>query len=86
MKLIYSPDTVRSAIMHGPSDGEFSLALPERYEDLIGGILLEGSASSTSKLRLRLLDENTERNFSLNDFFGNGSLFEGVDMARGRLW
>ena len=87
MRLIYSPDPVRSAIKRGPSDGEFSLASAERYEDLIGGTLvLVGSASSTSKLRLLgPIDENTERNFCFNHFFRDGSLFEGVDMARGRL-
>ena len=86
MKLIYPPDPVRSVIKRGPSDGEFSLASAERYEDLIGGTLvLVGSASNTSKLRLGPLDENTERNFCFSHFLGDGSLFEGVDMARGRL-
>ena len=82
MRLIYSPDPVRSAIKRGPSDGEFSPASDERYEDLIGGTLvLVGSASRTSKLRLGLLDENTERNFCLNHFLGDCSLLEGVDMV-----
>ena len=37
----------------------------------------------TSKLRLGLLlDENTERNFSLSHLFGGRSLFGGVDIAR----
>ena len=75
MKLIYSPDPTRSAITRGPSHGEFSL-------DLIGGALvLVGSVSCTSKLRLGLLDENTERNFCLNHFLGDRSLFVGVDMG-----
>ena len=52
-----------------PSDGE-----------LIGGtfkLVLVDRASGTSKLRL---DENTERTFCLNHFFGDRSLFGGVDM------
>ena len=57
--------------MRGPSDGE-----------LIGGTLV--LVDCTSKLRLGLLiEENTERNFCLNPFLGNCSLFEGVDMAKG---
>ena len=39
--------------------------------------MLVGCASGTSKLRLGLLDENSERNFCLNPFLGD------VDMARG---
>ena len=40
----------------------------------------------TSKLRLALLlDENTERNFSLSHLFGGRSLFGGVDIARGSV-
>ena len=34
-----------------------------------------------SKLRLGLPDENTERNFCLNHFLGDRSLFVGVDMG-----
>ena len=92
MKMIYSPDPFWSAIIRGPSDGEFSLAWAARNEALIGGTLvLVGSPSGTSKLRL-VLDGNTERTFCLNQFFGLRSLFGGVDMARGteadlgRLW
>ena len=103
IKLNYSPDPLRSAMMHGSSDGSFSLgsfslAWVARNEALIGGILvLVGSASGTSKLRLGLLrfglrlgllrlgllDENIERNFCLYHFLGDRSLF---DMARGRFW
>ena len=40
----------------------------------------------SSKLRLGLLlDENSERSFSLSDLFGGRSLFGGVDMARGSV-
>jgi hypothetical protein len=49
--------------------------------------VLVSRAPGTSKLRLGLLDENTERNLSsvfLNHFLGGRSLFGGVDMARGR--
>ena len=57
--------------MRGLSDGE-----------LTGGTLV--LVDCTSKLRLGLLlDENTERNFCLNHFFGDRSLCEGVDMAKG---
>ena len=90
--MIYSPDPFWSAIIGGMSDGEFSLAWAARNESLIGGTLvLVGSPSGTSKLRL-VLDGNTERIFCLNHFLGVGSLFGGVDMARGteadlgRLW
>ena len=60
--------------MCGPSEGEI----------VIGGTLvLVDRASGTSKLRV---DENTERTFCLNHFFGDRSLFGGVDMmARGKL-
>ena len=86
MKLIYSPDPVRSAIARGPSDGEFSMAWAARNEVSIRGkFVLVGRASGISKLRLGLLDENTERNFCWNHFFCDRSLFGGVNMARGRL-
>ena len=90
MKPIYSPDPVRFVTMRGPSDGEFSLTWAARNEALIGArfggpLVLAGSVSGTSKLRLGLLDENTERIFCLNHFLGVCSLFGGVDMARGRL-
>ena len=45
-------------------------------------LMLVGCTSGTSKLRLELLDENTERNFCLSHFLGDLSLFGGVDMAR----
>ena len=64
MKPIFLPDSVRSAKMRGPSNGE-----------LIGGTLVIVDPNS--------LDENTERNFCLNHFLGDLSLFEDVvDMAR----
>jgi hypothetical protein len=50
---------------------------------LIGGILELVPVGSASTLRLRLLDESTERYFCLNHFLGDRSLF-GVDMADGR--
>ena len=51
MKLIYSPDPVRSAIMCGLSDGEFCLAWAAREDALIRGTLvLVDRASDTSKL------------------------------------
>ena len=57
--------------MRGPS---------ESNGELIGGTLVP--VDCPSKLRLELLlDENTERNFSLNHFFGDRSLFGGVDMT-----
>ena len=81
MKPNYSPNSVRSSITRGPSDGEFSLASAARNEALIGGTLvLVDRASGTSKLRL--LDENTERNFCLNAFLSDRSLFGGVDMGK----
>ena len=62
-----------SAIKCGPSDGE-----------LIGGTWV--LVDRTSKLRLGLLlDENTERSFCLSHFFGDRSLFGGVDIARGSV-
>ena len=58
-------------MMRGPS---------ESNGELIGGTLVP--VDCPSKLRLELLlDENTERNFCLNHFFGDRSLFGGVDMA-----
>ena len=69
MKLIFLPDPVRSAIMRGPSDGE-----------LIGKTLVLVDRTSNPRL-VFLLDENTERNFCLNHFLGDRSLFGGVDMA-----
>jgi hypothetical protein len=80
MKLIYSPDPMRSVIWPGPSDGEFSLALAARSEGLIDGAL--ELVGSTSKLRLGFLDENTERIFCLIHFFGVRSLFGGFDIVR----
>ena len=47
--------------------------------------MLVGRSSGTSKLRLGLLDENSERSFCLNPFLGDRSVFGGVDMVRGRL-
>ena len=62
---------MRSAIKRGPS---------ELNGELIGGTLVP--VDCPSKLRLGLLlDENTELNFCLNHFFGDRSLFGGVDMA-----
>ena len=43
--------------------------------------MLMGLASGTTKLRLGRIDENTERNLCLKDFFGDCSLFGGIDMA-----
>ena len=77
---IFLPDSVRSAIMRGPSDR-------------LGELMLIGSTlvlvDCTSKLRLGpLLDENTERNFCFH-LFDDCLLLGGVEsfdmMARGNL-
>ena len=52
----------------------------ESNGELIGGTLVLVDRTSTLRLGL-LLDENTERNFSLNHFFGDRSFFGGVDMV-----
>ena len=83
--VVTSIEPVWSGITRGPSDGEFFLAWAARNEALIGGTLvLVRRASCISKLRLRLLHENTQRNICLNHFLGDCS-FWGIDMARGRL-
>ena len=52
----------------------------ESNGELIGGTLVLVDRTSTLRLGL-LLDENTERNFSLNHFLGDRSFFGGVDMV-----
>ena len=52
----------------------------ESNGELIGGTLVLVDRTSTLRLGF-LLDENTERNFSLNHFFGDRSFFGGVDMV-----
>ena len=56
--------------MRGPFDGE-----------LIGRTFKLVLVDRASKLRL---DENTERTFFLNHFFGDRLLLGGVDMTRGK--
>ena len=66
MKTIFLPDPVRSALMRGISVASDG--------ELIGGTLVLVDRNS--------LDENAERNFCLNHFLADLSLFGGVDMAR----